>query len=300
MDISKFLVVGDKPIPFAHDDLPAVADAVTAARKRKAAVVLLMGAHVIKQGLSLYIIDMIRRGWISVIAVNGACAIHDYELARIGASTESVGRYIKEGRFGLWRETGELNDIIRAASDEQLGFGEALGKCISESDYPHKDGSIFAAAYDCDVPVTVHIGIGYDIVHEHPNFDAAAVGAASYRDFLIFAKIVEGLDRGAVLCFGTAVMGPEVYLKALAMARNVAHSQGRQISNLTTAVFDLIQLGGDTSREASKDTPEYYYRPFKTVLVRTVADGGQGYYIRGDHNATIPALHELLAERMGE
>jgi len=261
-------------------------------------VVLLMGAHVIKQGLSRYVIDMIRRGWLSVVAMNGACAIHDYELARIGATSESVPRYIQAGQFGLWAETGEINDIVTAGAAAGMGFGEALGQALAEGTCPHKDVSIFQAAWTHRVPATVHVGIGYDIIHEHPNFAPAATGLASYRDFLTFAKVVEGLEGGAVLCFGSAVMGPEVYLKALAMARNVAARQQREIRHFTSAVFDLLPLSGDLRSEAPKDTPEYYYRPYKTILVRTVADGGQSHYIRGDHRATLPALHRLLRERL--
>jgi len=294
------LEVGQAPVPFDHPDLPAVADAVAAAKARGAAVVLLMGAHVIKQGLSRYVIDFIRRGWVSVVAMNGACAIHDYELSRIGATSESVPRYIAEGQFGLWRETAELNDVVAAGAREGLGFGEAVGKFIDVGDNPHKDVSIFAAACRRGVPATVHVGIGYDILHEHPNFDAAAAGAASHRDFLILTRVVENLEGGVVLCCGTAVMGPEVYLKALSMARNVAHQQGRQIRHFTSAVFDLVNLPRDIHAEAPKDTPEYYYRPYKTVLVRTVQDGGRSFYVRGDHRATLPALHGLVLAKIGE
>ena len=300
MDLGRLLAVGERPVPFAHEHLPAVADAVAEAVRRGSAVVLLMGAHVIKQGLSRYVIDLIRRGWVSVVATNGACAIHDFELARIGATTESVARYISEGQFGLWRETGELNDIVRRGHAEGLGFGEALGAHVAAAeDCPHKDASLFAAAYECGVPATVHIGVGYDIVHEHPSFDPAAAGAASYRDFLIFTKVMERLEGGVVLCFGTAVMGPEVYLKALAMVRNVARRRGREVRHFTSAVFDLLALSGDLTAEAPKVSPEYYYRPYKTILVRTVRDGGRSFYIRGDHRATLPALHELLVQRMG-
>jgi len=296
--VADVLEVGQQPIPFEHPDLPALADAIADARRRNAAVVLLMGAHVIKQGLSRYVIDLIRRGWVSVIATNGACTIHDFELARIGATSESVAKYISRGQFGLWRETGEINDLVKAGDDDALGFGEAVGKTISQSDWPHKDLSIYAAAWESGVPATVHIGVGYDIIHAHPNFDAAAAGSASYRDFLILAKVIENLEGGVVLCVGSAVMGPEVYLKALSMARNVADRDGEEICHFTAAVFDLVRLEGDLHAEAPKDTPEYYYRPFKTVLVRTVRDGGKSCYIRGDHRATLPALHRLLAERM--
>jgi len=299
MDLSHVLRVGDRPVPFADPALAAVADAWAAALGRGASVVLLMGAHVLKQGLSRYVVDLVRRRWVSAVAMNGACAVHDYELARVGATTESVARYVAEGRFGLWRETGDLNDVVRAGDAEGLGFGEALGRHVAASALPHKDVSVFAAAYEAAVPATVHVGIGYDIVHEHPNFDAAAAGAASYRDFLILARVLENLEGGLVLCCGTAVMGPEVYLKALAMARNVARREGREIRRFTSAVFDLVPLSGDLRAEAPKDSPEYYYRPYKTVLVRTVRDGGESHYVRGDHRATVPALHALLVARLG-
>ena len=299
MDVGDILAVGQAPLAFEGRALATVADAVADAVRRGASVVLLMGAHVIKQGLSRYVIDMIRRGWVSVVAMNGACAVHDYELARIGASTESVAHYIRQGQFGLWQETSGLNDVVNAGSASGLGFGESVGGFIAASDYPHKDVSIFAAGWECSVPTTVHIGVGYDIVHEHPNFDGSAAGAASYRDFLILARVIEGLEGGAVLCCGSAVMGPEVYLKALSMARNVAAAEGREIRRFTSAVFDLAELPEDIHTEPAKDCPQYYYRPLKTVLVRTVRDGGQSHYIRGDHRATIPALHALLMARLG-
>lgn len=297
MTVDSLVPLGRIDRPFEHPDLPAIAEAIRQARARGAAVILMMGAHVIKQGASRQVIDMIRRGHVSAIAMNGACAVHDYELASIGASTESVARYISEGQFGLWQETGELNDIVRAGNDMGMGFGESVGRFISESGLPHRDISIFAAAYESGVPATVHVGIGYDIVHEQPNCDGAAIGEASYRDFLIYAKAVENLDGGVLLCLGSAVMGPEVYLKALAMARNVAIQEGRTITRITSAVFDLLPLDGDLHAEAPKDSPQYYYRPYKTILVRTVKDGGRSFYFRGDHRATVPALHRLLEQR---
>ncbi len=136
----------------------------------------------------------------------------------------------------------------------------------------------------------MHCGIGYDILHEHPNCDGAAIGRASYTDFLIYARAVEALENGVMLSFGSAIMAPEVYLKALAMARNVAHQQGGQIRNFATAVFDMVPIRGDIHRELEKTDPGYYFRPHKTILVRTVADGGESYYFCGDHRATLPAL----------
>jgi hypothetical protein len=146
----------------------------------------------------------------------------------------------------------------------------------------------------------VHVGIGYDIIHEHPNADGAALGATSYRDFLVFAGGVARLERGVLLNFGSAVMGPEVYLKALAMARNVAHQDGHAIAHFTTAVFDLMPLPDETRREAPRSNPQYYFRPWKTILARTVADGGASFYVQGDHRATLPALYHAVRKIAGE
>ena len=287
----------DEPAPaFSHPQLQIVAQRLIAARNKSAARILMMGAHVIKAGASRYVIDLIERGYITHVAMNGAGSIHDYELARIGASTESVARYIRSGEFGLWRETGELNDIIREAAELGLGLGENVGRRIEESTFPHKDLSVFAAAYRHSVPATVHVGIGYDIIHEHPNCDGQALGAASYHDFLIFTKTMEKLEGGIMLNFGSAIMGPEVYLKALSMVRNVAHQGGRAIKNFATAVFDLVPIQGDIHHELPKIDPGYYFRPHKTILVRTVADGGESFYFCGDHRATVAALRRALLE----
>jgi hypothetical protein len=275
-------------------DLHAVARRVVQARQQEKPVILMMGAHVLKTGLSRFVIDLMERGVLTHVGVNGACAIHDYELALVGATTESVARYIRDGQFGLWADTGEINDIVRQAIAAGIGFGEAVGKAISEQEFRHKEVSVFAAGYRLRIPVTVHVGIGYDIIHEHPNCDGAALGEASYRDFLIITEAIRRLQGGVLLNFGTAIMGPEVYLKALAMARNVAHQQGQKIDRFTTAVFDLQDLGEDIHHTPPKSEPAYYFRPFKTILVRTVQDGGESYYIRDDHRATLPALHRLI------
>jgi hypothetical protein len=257
---------------------------------------MLMGAHVIKAGVQRQLIDLMERSLITHVGMNGAGPIHDYEMARIGATTESVARYIRSGEFGLWRETGEINDIVQRGAAAGMGLGEAIGRAIFEGDFPYKETSVLAAGVRLGVPVTVHIGIGYDIIHEHPNFDPAAFGVASYRDFLTVCATVERLEGGVFLCYGSAVMGPEVYLKALAMARNVAHQQDRRIAAFTTAVFDLLPIAGDIHEEAPKTHPQYYYRPWKTVLVRTVADGGESLYIQGDHRQTLPHLRQAALE----
>lgn len=296
MHLDYVLGLDDEAPGFSHPQLPQVAHRIISAQTKGAARILVMGAHVIKMGMSRYIIDLLERGFVTHITMNGAGAIHDYELARIGATTESVARYIRSGEFGLWKETGDLNDVIREAAELSLGLGENLGRRIEASDFPHKDVSIFAAAYRLSVPVTVHAGIGYDIIHEHPNCDGAALGDASYRDFLIFTSAVENLEGGVMLDFGSAIMGPEVYLKALSMARNVAHQRGRFIKQFATAVFDLVPIQGDIHHELPKTDPGYYFRPHKTILVRTVADGGESFYFRGDHRATVPALRRSLLE----
>jgi hypothetical protein len=274
----------------AMDSLKQIGERMVAARKRGAAILVLMGAHVIRAGVARQLIDLMERGLISHIGMNGAGPIHDYELARIGATCESVARYIRTGEFGLWRETAEINDVVAFGARQGWGLGESIGRAILESDFPYKHISVLAAAVRCHVPITVHIGIGYDILHEHPNFDPAAYGEASYRDFLTVCHTVERLEGGVFLCLGSAVMGPEVYLKALSMARNVAHQQGRRIAHFTTAAFDLVPIEGDFHAEAPKSNFQYYYRPWKTILVRTVADGGESFYVCGDHRHTIPHL----------
>ncbi len=290
LTLSALLELGE-PSEFQHPALPKLAERLKAARTNGAARILMMGAHVLRAGVQRHLIDLMERGLISLIAMNGAGPIHDWEFARIGATTESVAKYVRTGEFGLWRETGEMNDAIRIGAEEGLGLGEAIGRTISTGDFPHKNTSVLAAAFQLGIPVTVHIGIGYDILHEHPNACGASLGRTSYTDFLIFAEEVRKLEGGVLLSFGTAVMGPEVYLKALAMARNLAHQDGKRIAEFTTAAFDLIALDDDYHRQAPKSDPRYYYRPWKTILVRTVADGGESFYVAGDHRDTLPALH---------
>ncbi len=298
LDLSVLLPL-DAPLPiFEHPALPLFGRRLTDARHNGRARILVMGAHVIRAGVSRYLIDLMERGLIDHLAMNGAGPIHDWELALIGATTESVARYIRSGEFGLWNETGRMNDVIRDGARRGLGLGEALGLTIRDEKFPHADISVLAAGVRLGVPVTVHPGIGYDILHEHPNCDGAALGETSYRDFLAFAQTVTRLEGGVMLNFGSAVMGPEVYLKALAMARNVAHQEGRVIRHFTTGVFDLAPLEGDTRQQAPKSDPRYYYRPWKTILVRTVADGGESFYVQGDHRVTVPHLHHAAVQAM--
>ena len=193
LEAAHWLEIDAATPPFEDPGLEKVAARLVQAARDGRARILMMGAHVIRSGVSRHIIDLIERGSLSHVAMNGAGLIHDYELARIGATTESVARYIASGEFGLWQETGELNDWIGDAARLQMGLGEYAGKRISESDYRYRDVSILAAAWRKGVPVTIHAGVGYDILHEHPNCDGAALGESSYRDFLIFAAAVENL-----------------------------------------------------------------------------------------------------------
>jgi hypothetical protein len=298
LDLSTILPL-DAALPaFDHPALNLLGKRLVETKARGSSRILLMGAHVLRAGVARHLIDMMERGLITQVAMNGAGPIHDWEFALIGATTESVARYIQTGEFGLWRETGRMNEVIRAGALKGLGLGEALGREIQEGSFPHKDISVLAAGVRLGIPVTVHVGIGYDILHEHPNCDGAALGQTSYQDFLIFTESVTKLEGGVLLNFGSAVMGPEVYLKALAMARNVAHQEGRVIKHFTTGVFDLIPIEGDTRQQAPKEDPRYYYRPWKTILVRTVADGGESHYIAGDHRVTLPHLRKAALEAM--
>jgi len=296
MDLSGCLGLDDEIPSFESEEMKAVADRIAHAHRDGRQVILMMGAHLIKVGLSRYIVDLLERSIITHVGMNGACVIHDFELALIGATTESVAHYIRMGQFGLWQETGRINEAIKQGAEEGMGLGEAVGRMIEEERLPHREISILAAAYRSQIPATVHVGIGYDIIHEHPNCDGAASGTTSYRDFLAFTHTISQLQGGVFLNFGTAVMGPEVYLKALAMARNVAHQEGQQISSFTTAVFDLQDLGPDYHRVPPKSDRRYYFRPLKTILVRTVQDGGESFYICADHRLTFPNLyHQVLA-----
>lgn len=280
---------------FLHPSMQEIARRLIKAREKGSSCILMAGGHVIRSGVQKYLIDLLERGYITCLAMNGSVMIHDFEFALIGATTESVARYIREGQFGLWKETGQINDIVNSAYRQGgIGMGMAVGKAIHEGSFPYRDISLLAACYRLNIPATVHVGIGYDIIHEHPNFDGAAAGATSYMDFLRFARVVEGLEDGVVMNFGSAVMAPEVFLKALSMARNIGRSEDREIRHFTTLVCDLHPLPEDFEREPVRDEPAYYFRPWKTMLVRTVADGGKSFYVRGKHADTIPALWTAL------
>jgi hypothetical protein len=285
--------------PYDHPEFADLLDRIRQARDNERPVVLMMGAHPIKLGLSRFLVDLIERRWVTHVAMNGAGIIHDLELAMAGGTSESTARWIVAGQFGLWRETGILNDVIQDAAQRGEGIGEAVGRVIEQQQFSHRDLSIAMAGWRVGTPITCHVGIGSDIIHAHPNCSGAALGAASYTDFLIFARAIQGLKGGVFLNVGSAVTGPEVFLKALSMARNVARQKGRDIRQFTTAVFDLVPVPSEyRDGPPAKDHPMYYYRPWKTILVRTVADGGHSFFFRGDHRQTIPALWHALAGRL--
>lgn len=245
------------------------------AKEQKKALLWACGAHVIKVGLSPVLIDLMRLGWITGLAFNGAGIIHDFEIAYAGLTSEDVGAQIKTGRFGMARETGEmLNQAINAA-EEDVGLGEAVGRMIAESDFAHKEDSLCAAAYELGIPVTVHVALGTDIIHVHPKVNGEALGRASMRDFFLFCSLVKSLDPGGVFIHvGSAVILPEVFLKALSLVRN----RGIRLEDFTTAVFDFL----------------HHYRPDQNVARRPLGKRGRGFYFIGHHEIMIPLLAAML------
>ena len=286
-------------VEYEHPEFDLLVQRIVDAREANRPVVVMTGAHPIKLGLTRFLADLVRRRLVTHIATNGAGMIHDFELATVGGTSESVAKWIRLGQFGLWQQTGRLNDIAVEAARRDEGLGEAVGRTVCEDDSknraPHAELSLAAAAWQSSVPFTVHVAMGCDIVHAHANCEPAALGQATYNDFLIFARTIQDLEGGVFLNVGTAAVGPEVYLKALSMARNVAGASGESIRNFTTAVFDLVELpDGWRGGPPCKTHPHYYYRPWKTILERTVADGGTSFYFRGNHAATIPTLWTRL------
>tara|TARA_B100000315_G_C14532159_1_gene566719 strand:- start:200 stop:1177 length:978 start_codon:yes stop_codon:yes gene_type:complete len=298
LSLSNISSLGTIKVSNPKKGIHQTADRIICAKNKNASTILMIGAHVIRSGVQKYLIDLMERGYISCLAMNGAGIIHDFEFAMVGATTESVAHYIKSGQFGLWKETGILNDIINRAykEDKNMGMGNAVGQAIAEGDFPHKKISLLAAGYNLKIPITVHVGIGYDIIHEHPNCDGASTGALSYNDFLKFASVVENLENGVVMNLGSSVMGPEVFLKALSMARNVAHQKGHVIKHFTSFVCDLHDLPNNYRTEPPNNCAAYFFRPYKTMLVRTIAEGGESYYVRGRHEYTVPALWIAINE----
>lgn len=265
------------------DDLKTVARDIVLARSKNKPVIVMLGGHVIKVGCSPILADLAASGFITHFASNGAAAIHDTELARFGHTSEDVASQLNDGSFGMAADTAALvNSAAEKAADESIGFGEAVGALLHAGPAPYLDRALIGVCYRLDVPYTLHVALGTDIVHQHPAANGAAIGEASLRDFRIFAASVARLNGGGVvLNLGSAVVMPEVFLKALSVVRNLGHD----VRGFTTANFDMIQ----------------HYRPSVNVVQRPVATGGRGVAITGHHEIMIPllaaAVHEEAARQ---
>lgn len=268
------------PPVLASRDLKELVDQIVSAIRKKKPVLIMMGAHVIKVGLSPIITDLMKMGAIQGIALNGAGVIHDLELSYFSKTSEDVASSLKNGQFGMVQETALiLNQTIRECQDEELGFGEAIGKRIAHDIPPHFRLSILGKAYQLKIPVTVHVALGTDIIHQHPSADGAAIGEMSLRDFRIWTHLVSQIGNGGVvLLIGSSVVLPEVFLKALTVARNITG----EIKDFTTASFDIIR----------------HYRPQVNVVERPTQEGGKGYTFVGHHEIMIPLLAAGIKESL--
>ncbi len=259
------------------ENLKALVRDVATAHKKKKMVIIMMGAHVIKCGVSPLIIDLMKRGVVKAVAVNGAGVIHDTEIAMIGRTSEDVGEGILDGSFGMAKETASfINQAINSGFNEGIGIGEAVGANIVKSKLPHRNLSILANAYDLGLSVTAHVAIGTDIIHQHPSASGVAIGEGSLIDFRNFIYSVSQLEGGVLINLGSAVILPEVFLKAITVARNL----GNKVDTLTTANFDMISQ----------------YRPYQNILSRPTSKGGKGYNIIGHHEIMIPLLYRSIIE----
>ena len=274
VDLPSFL--SSLPKILKGQDLLELIDKIVTAYQREKAVIVMMGGHVIKCGLSPLLIALAERGVITGFAFNGASSIHDFEIALIGETSEDVSAYLQTGKFGMWEETGKLmNEAIQHAVDMGIGMGEALGKKLIALDAPYNTYSLLAAGIKLNIPITVHVAIGTDIIHQHPSANGAAIGEASFTDFRLLTEMVTQLeDGGIVLNLGSAVILPEVFLKALTIARNLGHT----VSHFTAADFDMIQQ----------------YRPAENVIKRPTEMGGKGYTFTGHHELMIPLLVQAV------
>jgi len=292
----KDLMGPDAPPPtFDNSGLSEVADRIVEARRNGRPVIWMMGAHVIKSGLSPVVIDLLKRNIITHIASNGAATIHDFEIALLGETSEDVATSIEDGTFGMAEESGLLMNLaVQQGVHDGLGYGESLGRMITEDDrFNFREYSVLYHAYDLGIPFTVHVALGTDIIHQHPRCDFGILGKASGTDFKTYTAAVSQLEGGVFLNFGSAVIGPEVFLKALSIARNLEF----RVAKFTTANFDLKPLRDFTSPR-SKDDPDYYYRPLKNIVQRPPSMGGKGFHITGDHVVTIPNLHRMVMTKL--
>jgi hypothetical protein len=267
------------PNILAGQSLREIAAAWVKARRDNRPVLLGMGAHPLKVGLAPILIDLLKRGLITGLAVNGAVIVHDSEIAMVGRTSEDVDQVLGSGQFGMARETAEfLNEATSWGAGEGLGLGEAVGRCLHDSDFPYKHLSLLASAASLRLPVTVHVAVGTDIIHLHPSCNPAALGEATHLDFRLFAAQVSGLAGGLYINLGSAVILPEVFLKALTLARNLGH----RVEPLTTVNLDFIQ----------------HYRPLTNVVRRPTAGVGQGYALTGHHEIMLPLLAGLVVESL--
>ncbi len=265
------------PDVLAVRSLRETARAVADAHRAGKPVVIAMGAHVIKVGLSPMVIDLMRRGVVSAVAMNGACIVHDFEIAYAGCTSEDVDRELQSGNFGMAEETGRiLNNAIKRGS--RKGIGRSIGELIAGSRYPYKDKSILSAGVLYDVPVTVHVALGTDILHIHPQMSGQKTGEASMRDFRIFCSVISSLEGGVYMNIGSAVVLPEVFLKALTLVRNL----GYRVRNFTTVNMDFIQ----------------HYRPLTNVIRRPTKEGGRGISLTGHHEIMLPLLYWAIIEEL--
>lgn len=263
----------------AAHDLKAVVQSIVNACKNKRPVILGMGAHPIKVGLSPLIIDLMQKGIITAIATNGACIIHDFEISYIGQTSEDVEKELCTGTFGMARETGQmLNSAIKSGIKNGNGIGRSIGEFIESSDFVFKDKSIFRTAYILNITATVHVAIGADIIHMHPEADGASIGEGSLKDFRLFTSVVADLEGGVYINLGSAVILPEVFLKALTIARNL----GNKVEDFTTVNMDFIQ----------------HYRPRENVLKRPTMIKGQNFALTGHHEIMFPLLYAMVIEEL--
>jgi hypothetical protein len=269
------------PDVLAVTNLRRIVEAIKKARKKKKPVIFMMGAHVLKCGLSPLIIDLIRRKIVTAVALNGAGIIHDTEIAMLGRTSEDVDASIQDGTFGMAKETaGFINDAINWGFENGLGIGHCVGEKVLKSKFPYKNLSVTAAGRKYKIPVTVHVAMGTDIIHQHPSCNGEAVGEGSLVDFRNFISEVSRLGRGGVVInFGSAVVLPEVFLKAITVARNLRF----KVKNFTTANFDMF----------------LHYRPKQNVLTRPVSLGGDSYNIIGHHEFMVPLLYRAIIESSG-
>ncbi len=277
---------------YTAEGFDELARRIIEARKAGREVIVSIGAHVIKSGLSRYLIALAKDGYITHFAGNGACSIHDFELAMLGGTSEHVPTAIEDGSFGMWQETLlHMNQALNEGAAKGYGYGEALAEYVEAhpSLFPHREDCVFWNLYRLDIPATYHIAMGTDIIHQSPTCDMANIGKCTGVDFKRYCYSVSQLDEGVYINFGSAVIGPEVFLKALSISRNL----GYQTFHITTANFDIRDLG-DFRRKIGCDDPDYYYRPRKNIVNRPVSCGGWGMHFVGDHAVTIPALYNAL------